>query len=436
MKVPRLRRGAVVFGVAAAMATGLLVVAQSASAADVPPGQGSAPGHLQLQPKTGNASSDTGDLTSNPAATWSTDVPCPAEFPDRASVAIVTTDGGGNFHTASDTITLSGSTPPSGSLNDTMGTFVRTDGLVAGQIYEVVVRCLNAATFAAAAVQSTYIQIAADGNSWTVVSPGSNNPVSTTTALTAPDHAQQHADVALTATVTAASGSPAGSVDFLDGASSLGTATVGADGKATATVNSLAVGSHQITAKFTPNDPNAFDSSTSDPVTVTITSGGEGPSGSETITVDIPSTGPGALALTVANQNVTMTRAALDGANLKSTGSLNTVSVNDTRSGAPGWSIQGRVEDFKSGGNAIPGNDLGWTPSVAGQNPAQDVTAGAKVDPGGTTGLEDGPTLASAGNGKGAGQSSFGAALLLLAPDTTPPGTYTTTLTVTAMIGS
>jgi hypothetical protein len=77
----------------------------------------------------------------------------------------------------------------------------------------------------------------------------------------------------LTATVTASSGSgtPAGTVTFLDGATSLGTGTLNGSGVATLSTTTLAAGAHSLTASY-GGDTN-FSGSTSSAVTVTVTAG-------------------------------------------------------------------------------------------------------------------------------------------------------------------
>lgn len=67
--------------------------------------------------------------------------------------------------------------------------------------------------------------------------------------------------VAFTATVSAATGTPAGTVTFLDGATSIGTATLDSTGAASFTTSSLAVGNHSITASYS-GDSN-FNANTS-----------------------------------------------------------------------------------------------------------------------------------------------------------------------------
>jgi N-acetylneuraminic acid mutarotase len=57
-------------------------------------------------------------------------------------------------------------------------------------------------------------------------------------------------NVTLTAMVAAASGTPTGTVTFLDGTTSIGTGTLNSSGQSTLTLTSLAVGSHTITASY------------------------------------------------------------------------------------------------------------------------------------------------------------------------------------------
>jgi hypothetical protein len=54
----------------------------------------------------------------------------------------------------------------------------------------------------------------------------------------------------LTATITSAAGVPVGSVNFLDGTNSLGTATVDSSGIGTMSISTLALGAHTLTAEY------------------------------------------------------------------------------------------------------------------------------------------------------------------------------------------
>ncbi|MEU6497456.1 metallophosphoesterase, partial [Streptomyces sp. NPDC046984] len=82
---------------------------------------------------------------------------------------------------------------------------------------------------------------------------------------------------------------------------------------------------------------------------------------------------------------------------------------------------------------ALPGRYLGWTPSVL--TDGAGAQAGTSVAPGidGGDGLTTSATLGSATTGHAKGTGTLGANLDLRLPTTTDPGTYTTTLTLTAL---
>ncbi len=82
----------------------------------------------------------------------------------------------------------------------------------------------------------------------TTISSSPSSPVTSGTSVT------------FTATV---SPSAAGTVQFKDGATNLGSPATVSAGKATTTTNALASGSHTITGVFTPTDSSAFQGSTS-----------------------------------------------------------------------------------------------------------------------------------------------------------------------------
>jgi hypothetical protein len=148
-------------------------------------------------------------------------------------------------------------------------------------------------------------------NTWTQVYPAPAAPaVNTTTALAAaPSPGTVGAPVTLTATVSAAdSSTPAGSVQFKDGATNLGSPqTVNGAGKATFTTSSLNLGSHSLSADFTATDPTAYklsSDSTTEQINPPATSTSLAVSGNtsvdgndETFTATVsPSSAPGAVA--------------------------------------------------------------------------------------------------------------------------------------------
>src|SRR5215472_3378282 len=80
---------------------------------------------------------------------------------------------------------------------------------------------------------------------------------------------------------------------------------------------------------------------------------------------------PGSFTVTVTGSTVPSTGSANP---LVLGGNLPEITVSDTRSSSPGWSVSGQVSDFTGSGTAagstISGNQLGWAPSGA-------VTGGA-----------------------------------------------------------
>jgi hypothetical protein len=78
-----------------------------------------------------------------------------------------------------------------------------------------------------------------------------NSLIATSTSLTSsPNPSTRNQTVTFTATVTASSGTPAGTVKFLDGSTTLGSSTLNSSGVAVLSVSSLSTGSHSITAQY------------------------------------------------------------------------------------------------------------------------------------------------------------------------------------------
>jgi hypothetical protein len=95
-----------------------------------------------------------------------------------------------------------------------------------------------------------------------------------TTLVTSPaSSVAQGAEVTLTAMVTPAAA--AGNVQFKDNTKDLGTAMPVTSGTAAMKTTTLDAGAHSLTAVFTPTDPAAFISSTSPPVSLTVTASGQ-----------------------------------------------------------------------------------------------------------------------------------------------------------------
>ncbi len=163
--------------------------------------------------------------------------------------------------------------------------------------------------------------------------------------------------------------------------------------------------------------------------------------GSQVITVEVPESGtePGGEFLWTIDEAgaVDLGTTTDQGTYLQATGNITPISVTDTRVGVAtnAWSLSGQVSDFEhnAGGAALPGEYLGWTPQVI--NEGAGAIAGDAVASGYPTGngLASGASLASADDGHDIGTAQVGAGLDLRLPAETDAGTYTATLTITAL---
>ncbi len=114
-------------------------------------------------------------------------------------------------------------------------------------------------------------------------------------------------------------------------------------------------------------------------------------------------------------------------------GQIVPIRIQDTRAGNPEWALTAQVSDFTAGGETVSSKYLGWTPAIL-ENEGGAV-AGAPVASGFDEGegLSVARTLASAAEGHARGSSVAGAELELDLPLDTPRGTYTATVTLTAL---
>ncbi|XVV13317.1 Ig-like domain repeat protein [Actinoplanes sp. CA-131856] len=267
--------------------------------------------------------------------------------------------------------------------------------------------------------------------------------VATTTALSVSPSGpvEQYTAVTLAATVTPSAA--AGKVQFTDGGQNIGAPVTVSGGAATLTTSSLGAGDHAFTARFVPANSGAYTGSESPAVNLNVKPFA-GANASQTISTTVES---GALTISVAsNDAVVLPNPALtsDASKLTTGGTLNQLTVTDTRAGNLGWNVAGQVSDFKDGsGHEINAANLGWTPKVVDKADVQTVTAGAKVDPANAiapgasapsgNGLASSRTLATAAAGAGVGTAHLNADVALQAPTSTVAGTYSATLTITAI---
>jgi hypothetical protein len=123
----------------------------------------------------------------------------------------------------------------------------------------------------------------------------------TTTSLSAPFNAAAGASVTLTATVASTAGTPAGSVSFYRGSTSLGVGTLNGSGVATLSTTSLPAGTDTATATYAA--AGNFAGSSSSGVTLNITTAPVQPAGNYTLaasptTLTIAAGGTGKATLT------------------------------------------------------------------------------------------------------------------------------------------
>lgn len=132
-------------------------------------------------------------------------------------------------------------------------------------------------------------------------------------------------DVSLTAQVTAEDPADlAGEVEFVSGATTLGTAAL-SDGKASVTVDDLAVGDHSLTARFVPSADRGLGPVTSAPVAfkvvaaATTTSTSTSTSTSTTTTTALPST---EVPTSTTTPGAVLSNAAIGGGSVTGSGTL------------------------------------------------------------------------------------------------------------------
>jgi hypothetical protein len=140
-----------------------------------------------------------------------------------------------------------------------------TNGAVNGDVINVTL-ATDATQFSSAGVSNITVTLGSNPN-YSVLTTNSTltiNPASTAMALASDiNPALPGSNVTFTATVSSGAGTPAGSVTFKDGISTLGTSSLDGSAQATFSTLSLAPGNHTITAEYA-GDGN-FSGSTNSP---------------------------------------------------------------------------------------------------------------------------------------------------------------------------
>ena len=431
----RLRRGAVLLGVLGLTAGAAVMTTAGSALAAV----GTQPGHLALNPPTGPASS---------TPTASVDEGCPAGFQTSAQISVFQTSG--TLVSRFSVTVSSGLTGPfSTTLDGSIQALFNTAGLGStGGTLEFVMECYTGAggTGTAQPFQSEFVSLNTTTGQYST--SATNNLTATTTTLTAPTTTTVGATVNLSASVTAAdSTTPAGTVQFMVNGTNLGTPvavnTGGVATPATTTTSFPATGSESLSAVFTPT-ATTYAGSTGTAQT-TVQAAGTQTAGTEPVTVTVPQSGtltvtvaPGTVALSPATPATTPDETA--------SGTLQNVTVTDSRNFVPGWAVSGQESNFTGSGTAatstISGNALGWTPTAVGSL-AGNAVLGATVAPSGANTGSTGPglgttaaVLAQAHAGNGFGTNVLSANLLLDIPSAALAGPYAGNLTVTFVVSN
>lgn len=261
-----------------------------------------------------NASSTTTDLTSDPN---------PSIFGQTVTFTATVASGAG---------------APTGSVTFKDGSTSIGSGILAGGIATFTTSALTAGSHSITAVYAGSTNYATSTSTpliQNVTLVDTNTSVATSKTPTVYGE-----PITFTATVTSTQGTPAGTVTFKDGASSLGTSTLNGSGVATLTTSALSVNSHSITAQYNGN--SNFNGSTSSAITqlvnkantmTTITADSPDPSvAGQTITVNysVQAASPGSGTPT---GNVVIT---IDGASDTCTGTIAAGSCNITLTGSIG----------------------------------------------------------------------------------------------------
>lgn len=265
--------------------------------------------------------------------------------------------------------------------------------------------------------------------------------ISTALGLTSNGPSAQYSAAVFTATVTPA---VSGTVTFSEGATVLGTGSVNGSGVATFSTTGLSVGTHPVTARFTPGAGTGAVASDSAPVLHAVTAF-SGVSLTESLVVTVPDGGLVMALDSGADGQVDLGTAQINsgGDLLTASGQMDRVKVTDTRAGDPGWTASGIVTNFVNGAERINGYNLGWVPNVVSSSVNQvGIAAGPTVaaategsptatpsDP--SKGLKSSRVLAVAQDDSGNGTAVLGALLSLNIPTDVQAGTYAATLTLT-----
>jgi len=253
-------------------------------------------------------------------------------------------------------------------------------------------------------------------------------PVAATPTTTSLVASATGTSVALTATVAPVAA--AGTVNFKEGAVTVGSAPVVA-GVATTTLLAVSDGPHSYTAEFVPSSA-LFSASTSGIASVNVGSIPAPATTTGNITVQVAAgVGGGALVLTASSLTANLGPVVRTGGVLTASGTVTAVVDDSRQSNAPAFLLTGQVADFTDGAKALSSRYLGWTPSVTGVGTAGPIVVGGPVVTDGLLGTKTWATGTPSAADPQPTTTSASAILQLRAPLNTASGNYSALMTVT-----
>jgi hypothetical protein len=266
------------------------------------------------------------------------------------------------------------------------------------------------------------------------VNPVAPRSTTTTLVVSSPD-TNAFTAVTFHVTVTASTGAANGTVAYMDGATSLGTAQVVAGVVADYTTNALAAGNHSLTAVFTGTAP--YTNSTSSAQSLSLTQAGGAtqfnvvvtiPQGAITITTPYTQANP----LSLGNALLDETTATYS-----ASAPLTGIQIKDTRSGNLGFTATIVAGAFQNGAVSFGGNYAGLTALAATQVAGNALQAGNVVLTNHapfTDGLGTAKTFATYAPGLPIGTANINGTFGIdKVPTSVTPGLYTSLVTLTAV---
>ena len=212
------------------------------------------------------AGSDLVVMLSQSGTTTTTPTPTTTEL--SASATSIAAGASVTF-TATVAGSVSGSSTPTGTVTFYDGATSIGTGTLASGTASYATTSLAAGTHSITATYGGSTTDAASSSAAVPVTVTAATLASTTTSLTSSASTiSQGTSVTFTATTTSGTGTPSGTVTFLDGTTSLGTGTLNGSGVATYTTSALTTGSHSITVSYAGD--TTYAASTSGALTETV----------------------------------------------------------------------------------------------------------------------------------------------------------------------